>query len=195
VIDVTHLQLRKPFEFAIIPSVEAATKTRDSTRRLPGGGDRDLALRFGALMMCTLSSDGGGVMKAIDDSGLNFSQMKALVTLAGREDAEPATVKDVAERLGISLASASRAVDTLVRRELATRVEDPDDRRVRRVSLTAEGQGVADELIAARLVGLERFVASLSPLERRRLESALDLLLQREDIAEAYRAHRRRARP
>jgi DNA-binding MarR family transcriptional regulator len=195
VIDVTHLQLRKPFGFAIIPCVEAATRTRDSTRRPAAGDDRDLALRFGALMLCTLSSDGGGVMKAIDDSGLNFSQMKALVTLAGREDAEPATVKDVGERLGISLASASRAVDTLVRRELATRVEDPDDRRVRRVSLTAEGQGVADELIAARLVGLERFVASLSPLERRRLESAVDLLLQREDIAEAYRAHRRRARP
>ena len=169
--------------------MEAATGTREANRS-SASDDRDLALRFGALMMCTLSSDGGGVMKAIDESGLNFSQMKALVALAGGVEAEPATVKDVAERLGISLASASRAVDALVRRALATRVEDPDDRRVRRVSLTAEGQEVADELIASRLVGLERFVASLRPLERRRLESLLDVLLQREEIAEAYRTHR-----
>src|SRR5690242_16642316 len=128
--------------------MEAATGTREANRS-SASDDRDLALRFGALMMCTLSSDGGGVMKAIDESGLNFSQMKALVALAGGVEAEPATVKDVAERLGISLASASRAVDDLVRRALATRVEDPDDRRVRRVSLTAEGQEVADELIAS----------------------------------------------
>ena len=175
--------------------MEAATRPRGSAGRSAASDDRDLALRFGALMMCTMSSDGGGVIQAIDDSGLSFPQMKALVTLAGREEAEPATVKEVAERLGISLASASRAVDTLVRRELATRVEDPEDRRIRRVSLTAEGQAVADELLAARLVGLERFVASLSPLERRRLESALGVLLQREDIAAAYRTHRRRARP
>jgi DNA-binding MarR family transcriptional regulator len=169
--------------------MEAAAAEARSKRE-----DRDLALRFGALMMCTLSSDGGAVIHAIDDSGLTFPQMKALVILAGRDEAEPATVKDVAERLGISLASASRAVETLVRRALATRVEDPDDRRVRRVSLTAEGHEVADELIAARLVGLERFVGSLSPVERQSLEAALEVLLRREDIADAYESHRRRAR-
>jgi DNA-binding MarR family transcriptional regulator len=174
--------------------MEAATGPGRPSREAHARDDRDLALRFGALMMCTLSSDGGAVIQAIDESGLNFPQMKALVVLAGHDDAEPATVKQVAERLGISLASASRAVEVLVRRALATRVEDPDDRRIRRVSLTAEGHAVADELIAARLVGLERFVASLSPLERRKLEAALDVLLEREDIADAYRTHRRRAR-
>jgi DNA-binding MarR family transcriptional regulator len=118
--------------------------------------------------------------------------MKALVTLAGHAEDPPATVKMVAEHLGISLASASRAVDDLVKRDLATRVEDPDDRRVRRVSLTADGQGVADELFASRLVGLEKFVASLSATERRKLEAALEVLLQRDDVGEAYRTHSRR---
>ncbi len=173
--------------------MEAATKQR----RAPSHAavdDRELALRFGSLMMCTLSSDGGGVLKAIDESGLNFPQMKALVSLAGHTDAEAPTVKLVASQLGISLASASRAIDDLVRRDLATRIEDPNDRRVRRISLTAEGQGVADELIAARLVGLERFISSLNALERRKLEAALEVLLQREDIAEAYRSSKKRAR-
>jgi DNA-binding MarR family transcriptional regulator len=174
--------------------MEAATKRPRTTSPTPAGDDRDLALRLGALMMSTMSAGGGAAMQAIDDSGLNFAQIKVLATLAGREDAEAATVKDIAERHGISLASASRAVDALVKRTLATRVEDPDDRRIRRVSLTARGQEMAEELIAARLVGLETFVASLSPVERERLEAALEVLLQRDDIAEAYRTHRRRTR-
>jgi DNA-binding MarR family transcriptional regulator len=170
--------------------VEAATKTSAPARQT--ADDRDLALRLGSLMLCTLGSEGGAVIKTIDETGLNFPQMKALVTLAGPDDAQPATVKDVAERLGISLASASRAVDDLVKRDLATRVEDAEDRRVRRVSLTADGQGVADELFASRLVGLETFVASLSSTERRKLEAALEVLLQRDDVGEAYRTHRKR---
>lgn len=190
---VTHFQLRKAFAFAIITYMEAATKAR-TARSNAVSDDRDLALRFGALMLCTLGSEGGAVIQAIDDSGLNFPQMKVLVTLAGHEEDESATVKQVAERLGISLASASRAVDALVRRALATRVEDRDDRRVRRVSLTPAGQEIADELLAARLVGLESFVATLSALERRKLEAALEVLLRREEIADAYHAHRRRTR-
>jgi DNA-binding MarR family transcriptional regulator len=163
------------------------------TRRRKGtpAADRDLALKLGALMLCTLSSEGGAVIKAVDESGLNFPQMKVLITLAGHED-EPTSVKQIAEQLGISLASASRAVETLVKRELATRVEDPDDRRVRNVSLTHEGRGIADELMAARLAGLEGFVATLSGAERRKLEAALEVLLRRDDVGSAYRTHRRR---
>jgi DNA-binding MarR family transcriptional regulator len=170
----------------------AARRHGPGDRRSPASaGDRDLALKLGSLMLCTLGSEGGAVIKAVDESGLNFPQMKVLVTLAGHED-EPASVKRIAEQLGISLASASRAVDVLVRRDLATRIEDPDDRRVRHVSLTAEGQGIADELMAARLAGLEGFVATLAAPERRKLEAALDILLRRDDVGSTYRAHRRR---
>jgi DNA-binding MarR family transcriptional regulator len=173
--------------------MEAATKHRSKTSTSNTRSDRDLALRLGSLMLCTLSSEGGAVVRAIDKSGLSFPQMKVLVTLASDEAAEPSTVKQVAERLGLSLPSSSRAVDELVKRGLASRTEDSDDRRIRRVSLTAAGHGVADELMAARLAGLESFVTSLSAVERRKLEAALDVLLQREDIADIYRTHRRRA--
>jgi DNA-binding MarR family transcriptional regulator len=156
-------------------------------------GNRELALRLGSLMLCTLGSEGGAVIRAIDESGLGFPQMKVVVTLAGQGTGEAVTVKQVAERLGLSFASASRAVDELVRRGLATRVEDPADRRVRHVSLTAAGEEIADELMAARLAGLESFVATLSTEERRKLEGALEVLLRRDDIADVYRTHRRRA--
>ena len=171
--------------------MEAATKQRRPTGSKTA--DRELALRLGSLMLCSFGSDGGSVIRAIDESGLSFTQMKALVSLAGHEDDQAATVKLVSGELGISLASASRAVDGLVRRELATRVEDPDDRRVRRVSLTPEGQSIADELMAARLAGLERFIETLSAEERVKLDAALEVLMRREDIAETYRSHRKRA--
>jgi DNA-binding MarR family transcriptional regulator len=169
--------------------MEAATKARSGSK----ASDRELALRLGSLMLCSFGSDGGSVIRAIDETGLAFTQMKGLVTLSGHADEEPMTVNDLSEELGLSLASASRAVDGLVRRKLATRVEDPDDRRVRRVSLTSAGQAIADELMAARLAGLQRFVDTLSADERRKLESALEVLMERADISDIYRKHRKRA--
>ena len=44
----------------------------------------------------------------------------------------------------------SRAVDALVKEKLATRVEDPDDRRVRRVKITAKGKDLVDTLVTVR---------------------------------------------
>jgi DNA-binding MarR family transcriptional regulator len=160
--------------------MEAATDT-----------DRELALRLGTLVLCTMSTDGGGVIRAIDESGLTFVQMKTLVTLSG--DEEPSAINSISERLGISLPSASRAVDGLFKKGLVTRVEDTEDRRVRRVVLTDEGQEVANRLITARLEGLESFVAGLSAAERRKLDAALELLLERPEIADIYETHARRA--
>ncbi len=154
--------------------------------------DRELALRLGSFMLCSFGSDGGAVIRAIDESGLTFSQMKVLVALAARTDDDPMTVKRISERVGLSLASASRTVDELVKRSLVSRVEDPDDRRVRRISPTAEGQEIADVLMEARLAGLESFVSSLSDLERRKLDAALEVLLRREDIARSYEQHKER---
>jgi len=145
-------------------------------------------------MLHTLGAGGGAVMRAIDDTGLNFIQVKALVTLASDEGEEHSSVKHVAEALGVSVPSASRAVDDLVKRGLASRVEDPDDRRLRRITLTVSGSEVADQVMAARVAGLERFAATLTATERRKLDAALDVLLKREEIADIYRSHARRVR-
>jgi DNA-binding MarR family transcriptional regulator len=174
--------------------VEAATAKKAAKHSKPTAADRDLALRLGALMLHTLGSGGGAVMRAIDDTGLSFIQVKALVSLASDESGEHSSVKDVAEGLGVSVPSASRAVEDLVKRDLATRVEDPDDRRLRRVSLTAAGSEVADQVMAARVAGLERFAETLTATERRKLDAALELLLKREEIADIYRSHARRVR-
>jgi DNA-binding MarR family transcriptional regulator len=172
--------------------MEASTATTAPSETRLSASDRELGLRLGAVMLRCLSSDGGAVVQALDESGISFIQMKILVTVAG-DNPEPPTVKGLAESLGLSLASASRAVDGMVRRELLVRAEDDQDRRVRRLSLTEAGERLSHRILTARLEGLGRFAASLTPEERDRLEATLDLLLERDEIAEIYRRYRKEA--
>jgi DNA-binding MarR family transcriptional regulator len=170
--------------------MEAATRTRKDSPRETAG---ELSLKLGAFLLRCMGGASSDVFRVIDESGLTFSQMKVLVELeAADEDAR--TVTALSDELGISPASASRASDGLFRKKLVTRVEDPVDRRVRRLALTARGRELADRIISARLAGLEDFTASLSADERHKLESALDALLKRPEVAEIYRNYERKAR-
>ena len=150
-----------------------------------------MALKLGALMLRCMGGAGSEVFKMIDESGLTFSQMKVLVELESADE-DARTVTALSEELGISTASASRAAEGLVRKKLATRVEDPDDRRVRRLALSAKGHDLADRIISARLAGLEDFTESLDRYERKKLEAALDALLKRPEIAELYANYERK---
>ena len=154
--------------------------------------DRELGYRLGAVMMSCFGNDGGAAIRAIDESGLTFTQMKVLMTLVGAGEQAPG-LKPVAEGLGLSLPSVSRAVDGLVKRKLIARAEDPADRRQRLLTVTEEGDRLAGRIMAARLEGLGRFAASLNEDERERLDAALELLLERDEIADVYRRYRRQA--
>jgi DNA-binding MarR family transcriptional regulator len=179
------LQLGKGCKRVTFSVMEAATN--DRTKSKAG----DLSIKLGALLLRCMGGASSEVFRVIDESGLTFSQMKVLVELeAADEDAR--TVTALSEELGISTASASRAADGLVRKKLATRVEDPDDRRVRRLALTAKGRDLADRIISARLAGLAEFTDSLESDERKKLEGALDALLERPEIAEIYTTYERR---
>jgi DNA-binding MarR family transcriptional regulator len=169
--------------------MEATTRTRKASPRETAG---ELTLKLGAFLLRCMGGASSEVFRVIDESGLTFSQMKVLVELEADEDA--GTVTALSEELGISAASASRAADGLVRKKLATRVEDADDRRVRRLALTSRGRDLADRIISARLAGLEDFTDSLNTDERQKLEAALDALLKRPEVAEIYRNYERKAR-
>ncbi|HEY6636237.1 MAG TPA: MarR family transcriptional regulator [Solirubrobacterales bacterium] len=170
--------------------MEAATRTRRTTPRQTDG---ELALKLGAFLLRCMGGASSEVFRVIDESGLTFSQMKVLVELDS-PDEDARTVTALSDELGISPASASRAADGLFRKKLVTRVEDTDDRRVRRLALTSRGRELADRIISARLAGLEDFTASLGSDERRKLEAALDALLKRPEIAEIYRTYERKTR-
>ena len=147
----------------------------------------DTAARIAALLHHVFLYDRGNQLRVIEESGLSMTQCKALLELGGLGDQpQPWQVSDLAERFGVSVPSMSRAVDALVKAKLATRLEDPEDRRVRRVAITAKGKKLVETLLVVRQAGLEAFADSLSAAQRRKLDAAVDALMDREDIAEAY---------
>jgi DNA-binding MarR family transcriptional regulator len=148
---------------------------------------QDTAARLSALMRHVFLYDRGNQLRVIEESGLSMTQCKALLELGGLgEEVRPHQVGDLADRFGVSVPSMSRAVDSLVKGKLATRLEDPDDRRVRRVAITARGKELVDTLLVVRQAGLETFAESLSADQRRKLDAAVDSLMDREDIAKTY---------
>ena len=147
---------------------------------------RASAARLAALVSHVFLFDQGQQLRTLDESGLSMAQCKTLLALAGPgESAEPRQITEIADRLGLSLPSISRAVDGMVRKRLITRVEDPDDRRVRRIAIAAKGEKLVAELVSMRLAGLETFVSTLSPAQRRKLDAAIDAL-DRDEITTTY---------
>jgi MarR family transcriptional regulator, transcriptional regulator for hemolysin len=145
------------------------------------------AARLSALVRHLFLYDCGNQLRVIEECGLSMTQCKALLELGGLGRASKAQqVGELAETFGVSVPSMSRAVDALVKEGLATRVEDPADRRARHVAITGKGKQLVDTLLVVRQAGMEAFTASLTSAQRRKLDAAVDSLMDREDIAEAY---------
>ena len=117
------------------------------------------------------SDASAGLYAILDELDLSLTQIKTLHALSAC-DCE-VSLKELAERLNMSLPGASRTVDGLLRRGYLERREDEVDRRMKRVGITAAGRAVVERLDTARLQGLEQFTAGLSDAQRKRLSSAL----------------------
>jgi len=164
--------------------VKAAIEKADAEA---GVEAQETAARLTALLRHLFLYDRGNQLRVIEESGLSMTQCKALLELGGLgQSAETWQVGDLAEVFGVSVPSMSRAVDGLVKNGLATRVEDPDDRRVRQVKITAAGKDLVETLVAVRQSGITAFASTLSAAQRRKLDAAVDSLMDREDIAETY---------
>jgi DNA-binding MarR family transcriptional regulator len=149
----------------------------------------DTTARIAALLHHVFLYDRGNQLRVIEETGLSMTQCKALLELGGLGGNDQAwQVSDLAERFGVSVPSMSRAVDALVKARLATRVEDPVDRRVRRVKITAKGKDFVAKIVTVRLTGIEAFVTTLNAAQRRKLDAAVESLLDREDLAQTYEA-------
>jgi DNA-binding MarR family transcriptional regulator len=117
-------------------------------------------------------------------SHLTMPQFRVLLVLALRGGAAG---HDLAESMGVSLATITGIVDRLAAHDLVTRREDPRDRRVRRVELTEAGRALIDGIAAAGAANQRRLLDRLSLEDLGVLERAFDLLA---DAAEAERSER-----
>jgi len=155
-----------------------------SDHRVRGGVEPDADVRAAAEELSRLQrrlflDPHANHLEAIEERNLSLAHVRALYLLAGAP--EPLSAGALAERLGLSPAAMSRALDTLVRRRLATRSESSADRRVRLVELADRGRALVDELLALRTAGLEHFAAGLEPEHRGRLAELLAEINAAED--------------
>jgi DNA-binding MarR family transcriptional regulator len=78
---------------------------------------------------------------------ITMQQLKVLTMIA--IDPERATGHELATQLNVSVATMSGLVDRLVEHGMVNRGEDPRDRRVRRLSVTPEGNATIRSLLSS----------------------------------------------
>ncbi|KYH44457.1 MarR family winged helix-turn-helix transcriptional regulator [Branchiibius sp. NY16-3462-2] len=98
-------------------------------------------------------------------------QFRTLVVLSQQPHS---TVGAVAARLGINPSSAQRQIDRLVSAGLASREENPADRREVVVALTATGQRIVEDVTRARRKALTAIVRGMPADQYESLITALD---------------------
>jgi DNA-binding MarR family transcriptional regulator len=117
--------------------------------------------------------------------GLDIPEWRVLATLGFRDD--PCSAQYIAHCTRTHKSTISRAVTTLMHRELIERVENADDRREFALRMTRKGQVLYEELIP-RLLGKEREILScLSAQERKAFALAFDKIEKHLDLVQAVR--------
>jgi DNA-binding MarR family transcriptional regulator len=88
-------------------------------------------------------------------------------------DSGPLRLNDLAQRMGTSAPTASRAVDALDELGLVERHPDPTDRRAITIELTADGRRSVEERKARVYAAFRPAAAALSPADREQLAELL----------------------
>lgn len=109
------------------------------------------------------------------DSNLTMRQLKVVMILSCQDSASG---QDLAHQLGVGLGTVTGLVDRLLAQGLVTRREDPHDRRVRRVELSAEGRALTERLAGAGLNNFRRLLDHLDTATLRDLSALMNKLQQ-----------------
>jgi DNA-binding MarR family transcriptional regulator len=141
--------------------------------------NRALAEDLVALFHHVWSSD--DAMKLVGQMDLSMTQFKTLILLDSRR--AELTLKDIAEAMSLSFPAASRAVDGLCQRDYVERREDPEDRRQKRVGISAAGAEVLESVRVARVDVISTFLERLPEGDRKRLAAAVAPIVSREEFA------------
>ena len=108
---------------------------------------------------------------AVVESSADVIEVRVLVVLASRE---AASLREVADALGLHVSTASRLCDRMVARGLLDRRDDPADRRQLELRLTADGTRVLSRMRTERRRDVKRILARMSTPDRDRLAETFD---------------------
>jgi DNA-binding MarR family transcriptional regulator len=106
---------------------------------------------------------------AAHEAEVSLAQYRALVVLASRGPQRPV---DLAQALALDPSTVTRLCDRLVAKKLIARRRQETDRREVRLTLTATGRRLVDDVTGRRRQEIERIVAAIEPGSRRALAEA-----------------------
>src|SRR5215207_4906469 len=112
-------------------------------------------------------------MRQLGNDELTLTQGSALASIVRRG---PLTLGELATCEKVAPPTVTKAVAVLEDLGFVTREIDPDDRRVTRVSGTADGRRHLQDVVSVRTAWLDGRLADLSPEDRSRLLDALEVL-------------------
>ena len=106
----------------------------------------------------------------LQETGLDDTDFRILEALLNKG---PLPVNSIGPKVNLTPGSISVAIDRLLDRGLVSRVESPEDRRVRVVSLTPKGKELIAPVFRKHAVEIRKMFADASPKEVRSLETIL----------------------
>jgi len=109
-------------------------------------------------------------------NGLSMTQVAAMFQIHRKGISN---VSDIGDELGITNPAASQLLERLVLQGLVVRTEDPNDRRLKQIALSKQGEVVLQESIHARQKWLEDLAERISPEEQEQVIAALNILIER----------------
>src|SRR5882724_5048400 len=106
----------------------------------------------------------------LEETGIDDTDFRILEALLNKG---PLPVNTIGPKVYLTPGSISVAVDRLVERGLVSRVESPEDRRVRIVSLTPKGKELIAPIFRKHAAEIKKVFADSSSKELRALEATL----------------------
>lgn len=116
-----------------------------------------------------------GLWRYAKERGLSMTQVFILRQIHGEQNG--CNVSMISEEMGVSNAATSQTLEHLVQQGLVSRIEDPQDRRNKRITLTAQGEQFLQGGLEARQAWLADLEARLTGEEKTLIAQAFDILL------------------
>ena len=167
-----------------------------STARRPRGraapAPAPAADRIGCQLMRVARRWRQAVDTELESYGLSHATWRPLLKLAGA--AEPLRQHELADLLQIGHPELVRLIDSLERKRLVVRHDDGDDRRVKRIALTAGGRRLAEQVEASIEAFERRILHGIPPADRARCRDVFARIEQQLDAYEPATKPRKSSR-
>jgi DNA-binding MarR family transcriptional regulator len=105
--------------------------------------------------------------------GLPHAEVKCLMLFNGERYL---TVKGMAQKLDVAKSRITKITDGLIEKGLAKRIDDPNDARVKLISLTSTGEKKSEEITTFHRSIHRKILMQMSTEERKHVLSQMELL-------------------